>query len=179
MLDSRNASSRVLELVVKDHGPAVWLDAKVGEGILRDLMPGLPRERRALVVGVLVGYPAKSLSAANPTVQRFVEIHAIKQMSEEHLLSEDDAQWVVDTWNKALAGHLRPSTKQAKSPYVPGRAAQQEGAQEPSAPPKGHVFPPPPAKSPKSAVPVVLLTVVGTAILFVSLLAIRHFVIGG
>lgn len=101
--DGLNTSAQQrLKEMVDAHGQRAWSDPNISEGLLRDYLPGLERERHGLYLGVRVEFPQQYVAAHNPTRRNFAMYQALDRLHRQFLVSEAHARWIVDAWSSAL-----------------------------------------------------------------------------
>lgn len=182
MSELNEVTVQKLKELVASHGEATWLDPLTSEGLLRDALPGFERERHALCLGARVGFPAAFLEARNPTEEMFAIIRAQSALSNEHLVSDDDARWITDTWRTGVAVYTSTAAPQRSrgQPVILGDTLDADSMPlEKPLEPKGHLFTPTPVegrRTPQLVAPVATVLVVALAL--GGLLLLRHLTFG-
>ncbi|MFN8486379.1 MAG: SH3 domain-containing protein [Caldilineaceae bacterium] len=98
---------RTLCQLIKQYGLALHADPRRTEALLRDLGNAYPREIFVLVHAQKQQVAADLLNAPRWLPQQVLTTQLVKRLQEELALSEEAAQWAVETW--AIALNIQPA----------------------------------------------------------------------
>jgi hypothetical protein len=103
MMKSMNATVQTkLRQIVAQYGISVIDDPLRCQGLLNDLCPMCKREVNSLILVLKEGVPLELIKAGGSTPRKAVASRLIRQIVDNHGLSEDVARWAVESWSRAV-----------------------------------------------------------------------------
>ena len=103
MMKSMNATVQTkLRQIVAQYGISVIDDPLRCQGLLNDLCPMCKREVNSLILVLKEGIPNELIKAGRSTPRKALASRLIRQVVDNHGLSEDVARWAVESWSRAV-----------------------------------------------------------------------------